>query len=132
MVEYLGLGHHHGASRLRGRSTHIISRANLMILPWQMVPVRSKEDLVRYHAAQSDRNTARMLRWVGLYPAAGVDTNTTIKLEQGYLGGMIQREFIFKGRSSSGGPVTLDSSSSSSELGTMPALVVGSKGINNG
>ncbi|MDX7789335.1 MULTISPECIES: hypothetical protein [Aeromonas] len=27
----------------------------------------------------------------------GVDTNSAIKLELGYLGGMIQREFIFKG-----------------------------------
>ncbi|MGK8174047.1 hypothetical protein ACRS1R_02735 [Aeromonas dhakensis] len=27
----------------------------------------------------------------------GVDTNSAIKLELSYLGGMIQREFIFKG-----------------------------------
>lgn len=47
----------------------------------------------------------------------GVDTNSAIKLELGYLGGMIQREFIFKGRSSSSG-----------DLGTMPALVVGKQG----
>jgi hypothetical protein len=34
----------------------------------------------------------------------GVDTNTAIKLELGYLGCMIQREFIFKGSSNSGSP----------------------------
>ncbi|HHQ4928093.1 TPA: hypothetical protein ACSP88_001497 [Aeromonas hydrophila] len=56
----------------------------------------------------------------------GIDTNSAIKLELGYLGGMIQREFIFKGKSSSGGPVTL--SGSSGELDTMSALVVGNRG----
>ncbi|WP_324018247.1 hypothetical protein [Aeromonas caviae] len=54
----------------------------------------------------------------------GVDTNSAIKLELCYLGGMIQREFIFKGSSSS--PVTLNSCSGA--LGTMPALVVGKQG----
>ncbi|ULH04230.1 hypothetical protein MF133_07455 [Aeromonas caviae] len=56
----------------------------------------------------------------------GGDTNSAIKLELGYLGGMVQREFIFKGNSSSGGPVTLNSCSG--DLGTMPALVVGKQG----
>lgn len=56
----------------------------------------------------------------------GVDINSAIKLELGYLGGMIQRECIFKGNSSSGGPVTLNSCSG--DLGTMPALVVGKQG----
>ncbi|PKD24964.1 hypothetical protein AO056_01812 [Aeromonas hydrophila] len=45
----------------------------------------------------------------------GIDTNSAIKLELGYPGGMIQREFIFKG-------------SSSGDLGSMPALVVGKQG----
>ncbi|MFQ2317619.1 hypothetical protein [Aeromonas caviae] len=40
----------------------------------------------------------------------GVDTNSAIKLELGYLGGMIQREYIFNGGSSSGGTVILNSS----------------------
>lgn len=56
----------------------------------------------------------------------GVDTNSAIKLELGYLGGMIQREFLFKGSSNSSGPITLERSSG--ELGTMPALVVGKQG----
>ncbi|MDX7735569.1 hypothetical protein SJS46_21025, partial [Aeromonas caviae] len=38
----------------------------------------------------------------------GIDTNSAIKLELVYFEGMIQREFIFKGSSSSGGPVTLN------------------------
>ncbi|MFM5729576.1 hypothetical protein [Aeromonas caviae] len=58
----------------------------------------------------------------------GIDTNSAIKLELGYLGGMIQREFIFKGSSNSSGPVTLNGSSG--DLGTMPALVVGKLGNN--
>ena len=58
----------------------------------------------------------------------GIDTNSAIKLELVYFEGMIQREGIFKGSSSSGGPVTLNSSSG--DLGTMPALVVGKLGNN--
>ncbi|MDX7649946.1 hypothetical protein [Aeromonas caviae] len=58
----------------------------------------------------------------------GIDTNSAIKLELVYFEGMIQRECIFKGSSSSGGPVTLNSSSG--DLGTMPALVVGKLGNN--
>ncbi|MGL4471636.1 MAG: T6SS effector BTH_I2691 family protein [Aeromonas hydrophila] len=53
----------------------------------------------------------------------GVDINSAIKLELGYLGGMVRREYIFKGRSNSSGPITLDNSNG--ELGSMPALVVG-------
>jgi len=56
----------------------------------------------------------------------GIDTNLAIKLELVYFEGMILREFIFKGKSSSGGPVTL--SGSSGELDTMSALVVGNRG----
>lgn len=56
----------------------------------------------------------------------GVDTNTAIKLELGYLGGMVQRQFVFKGNGNSDGPITLNSSSG--ELSSMPALVVGKQG----
>ncbi len=56
----------------------------------------------------------------------GGDINTAIKLELGYLGGMVQQEFIFKGSSSSSGPITL--ATSSGGLGTMPALMVGKQG----
>ncbi|MFQ2342080.1 hypothetical protein ACK317_07935 [Aeromonas dhakensis] len=56
----------------------------------------------------------------------GIDTNSAIKLELVYFEGIILREFIFKGKSSSGGPVTL--SGSSGELDTMSALVVGNRG----
>ncbi|HDX8400468.1 TPA: hypothetical protein RQN00_000537 [Aeromonas dhakensis] len=56
----------------------------------------------------------------------GIDTNSAIKLELVYFEGMVLREFIFKGKSSSGGPVTL--SGSSGELDTMSALVVGNRG----
>ncbi|MDX7797401.1 hypothetical protein UXA55_14865 [Aeromonas caviae] len=55
----------------------------------------------------------------------GIDTNSAIKLELGYLGGMIQREFIFKGCCSSSGPVTLNGYNG--ELDTMSALVVGNR-----
>ena len=54
----------------------------------------------------------------------GVDINTAIKLELGYLGGMVQQEFMFKGSSS--GPITL--ATSSGGLGAMPALMVGKQG----
>ncbi|MNF37010.1 hypothetical protein D3C77_236950 [compost metagenome] len=56
----------------------------------------------------------------------GIDTNLAFKLELVYFEGMILREFIFKGSSSSSGPVTLNGSSG--DLGTMPALVVGKQG----
>lgn len=56
----------------------------------------------------------------------GGDTNSTIKLELGYLGGMVQRQFVFKGSGNSNGPITLDTSSG--ELNNMPALVVGNQG----
>ena len=91
-----------------------------------MVAARSKEELVRYQAAMQPKVIETLRgRWDEMVYSLplGVDTNSAIKLELGYLGGMIQRECIFKGNSSSGGPVTLNSSSG--ELGTMPALVVG-------
>ncbi len=41
----------------------------------------------------------------------GIDTNSAIKLELVYFEGMILREYIFNGGSSSGGTVILNSSS---------------------
>ena len=49
-----------------------------------------------------------------------------IKLELGYLGGMVQRQLIFKGRGNSNGPITLDANQG--ELDPMPALMVGKQG----
>jgi hypothetical protein len=54
------------------------------------------------------------------------DTNTAVKLELGYLGGMVQRQFVFKGNGNSNGPIILDASSG--EVNSMPALVVGTQG----
>ncbi|WP_368182248.1 hypothetical protein [Aeromonas sp. R7-5] len=96
-----------------------------------MVPVRSKEDLARYQAAMQPKTLETQRgRWDDIVYSMplGVDTNSAIKLKLGYLGGMIQREFIFKGSSNSSGPVTLNGSSG--DLGTMPALVVGKLGNN--
>lgn len=56
----------------------------------------------------------------------GIDINSTIKLELGYMGGMVQRKIIFKGSGNNNGPITLDTSSG--ELEKMPALVVGNQG----
>lgn len=56
----------------------------------------------------------------------GVDTNSAIKLELGYLGGMVQRQFVFKGSGNSNGTITLDANQG--ELGPMPALMVGKQG----
>ena len=56
----------------------------------------------------------------------GIDTNLAIKLALGFFGDMILRAFIFKGNGNSGGPITLNSSSG--ELSSMPALVVGKQG----
>ncbi len=94
-----------------------------------MVPVRSKEDLARYKAAMQPKTLETQRgRWDGVVYTLplGVDTNTAIKLELGYLGGMVQRQFVFKGNGNSGGPITLNSSSG--ELSSMPALVVGKQG----
>ena len=116
-------------AHLRGQTIGLKVIGQPIARAGQMVPVRSKEDLVRYQAAMQPRalETQRG-RWdemVYTLPL-GIDTNSAIKLELGYLGGMIQRQFVFKGSSSSGGPVTLNSSSG--DLGTMPALVVGKQG----
>ena len=94
-----------------------------------MIPARSKQELDRYLAAMKPK-VIEMLRgrWDDMVYSLplGVDTNSAIKLDLGYLGGMIQRKFLFKGSSSSGGPVTLNSSSG--DLGTMLELVVGKQG----
>ena len=79
-----------------------------------MISARSKQELDRYLAAMKPKMIETLRgRWDDMVYSLplGVDTNSAIKLELGYLGGMIQREFIFKGSSSSGGPVTLNRSS---------------------
>ncbi len=94
-----------------------------------MISARSKQELDRYLAAMKPKVIEALRgRWDDMVYTLplGVDTNLAIKLELCYLGGMIQREFIFKGNSSSVGPVTLNSCSG--DLGTMPALVVGKQG----
>ena len=113
-------------AHLRGQTIGLNVTSQPLASAGQMIPARSKEELDRYHAAMQPKviETQRG-RWdelVYILPL-GVDTNSAIKLELGYLGGMIQREFLFKGRSNSGGPVTLETSSGG--LSTMPALVVG-------
>ncbi|QPR87464.1 T6SS effector BTH_I2691 family protein [Aeromonas hydrophila] len=116
-------------THLRGQTIGLKVIGQPIARAGQMVPVRSKEDLTRYQAAMQPRTLETQRgRWdemVYTLPL-GIDTNSAIKLELGYLGGMIQRQFVFKGSSSSGGPVTLNSSSG--DLGTMPALVVGKQG----
>ncbi|ENC6660026.1 hypothetical protein ABKY47_004563 [Aeromonas hydrophila] len=116
-------------THLRGQTIGLKVIGQPIARAGQMVTVRSKEDLTRYQAAMQPRTLETQRgRWdemVYTLPL-GIDTNSAIKLELGYLGGMIQRQFVFKGSSSSGGPVTLNSSSG--DLGTMPALVVGKQG----
>ncbi|WP_368182246.1 hypothetical protein [Aeromonas sp. R7-5] len=94
-----------------------------------MVPVRSKEDLARYQAAMQPRTLETQRGgWDGLVYTLplGVDTNSAIKLELGYMGGMVQRQFVFKGSGNSNGPIILDTSSG--EVNSMPALIVGTQG----
>lgn len=116
-------------AHLRGQTIGLNVTSQPLASAGQMIPARSKEELDRYHAAMQPKviETQRG-RWdelVYILPL-GVDTNLAIKLELGYLGGMIQREFLFKGSCNSGGPVTLETSSGG--LSTMPALVVGKQG----
>ena len=117
------------ANLLRGLTIGLSVIGQPLALVGQTVPVHTKEDLASYQTAMQPR-TLETYRgsWedMGYSLPLGVDTNSAIKLELCYLGGMIQREFIFKGNSSSGGPVTLNSCSG--DLGTMPALVVGKQG----
>ncbi|WP_421167632.1 toxin VasX [Aeromonas dhakensis] len=116
-------------AHLRGQTIGLKVIGQPIARAGQMVPVRSKEDLARYQAAMQPRTLETQRgRWdemVYTLPL-GVDTNSAIKLELGYLGGMVQRQFVFKGNGNSGGPITLNSSSG--ELSSMPALVVGKQG----
>ncbi|MDX7781361.1 T6SS effector BTH_I2691 family protein [Aeromonas caviae] len=116
-------------AHLKGQTIGLSVMGQPLARAGQMVPIRSKEDLVRYQAAMKPRSLETQRgRWdemVYTLPL-GIDTNSAIKLELGYLGGMIQRQFVFKGSSNSSGPVTLNGSSG--DLGTMPALVVGKQG----
>ncbi|AJQ53663.1 TPA: hypothetical protein F3L15_12950 [Aeromonas hydrophila] len=116
-------------THLRGQTIGLKVIGQPIARAGQMVPVRSKEDLTRYQAAMQPRTLETQRgRWdemVYTLPL-GIDTSSAIKLELGYLGGIIQRQFVFKGSSSSSGPVTLNSSSG--DLDTMPALVVGKQG----
>ena len=93
-----------------------------------MISARSKQELDRYLAAMKPKVIETLRgRWDDMVYSLplGVDINSAIKLELGYLGGMIQREFIFKGSSSSSGSVTLNGYNG--ELDTMSALVVGNR-----
>ncbi len=94
-----------------------------------MVPVHTKEDLASYQTAMQPR-TLETYRgsWDELIYTLplSVDTNSAIKLELGYLGGMVQRQLIFKGLGNSNGPITLEASQG--ELDSMPALIVGKQG----
>ncbi len=116
-------------AHLRGQTIGLKIISQPLAKAGQMIPARSKEELDRYQAEMKPKVIETLRgRWDELVYSLplGVDTNSAIKLELGYLGGMIQREFIFKGSSSSSGPVTLNSSSG--DRGTMPALVVGKQG----
>lgn len=115
-------------THLRGQTIGLNVTSQPLASAGQMIPARSKQELDRYLAAMKPKmiDTLRG-RWDDMVYSLplGVDTNSAIKLELGYLGGMIQREFIFKGSSSSSGPVTLNGDSG--ELDTMSALVVGNR-----
>ncbi|MFQ2821006.1 T6SS effector BTH_I2691 family protein [Aeromonas caviae] len=116
-------------AHLRGQTIGLNVTSQPLASAGQMIPARSKQELDRYLAAMKPKMIETLRgRWDDMVYSLplGVDTNSAIKVELGYLGGMIQRECIFKGSSSSGGPVTLNSSSG--DLGTMPALVVGKQG----
>ncbi|MCO4210480.1 hypothetical protein M2R29_21370 [Aeromonas hydrophila] len=116
-------------AHLRGQTIGLNVTSQPLASAGQMITARSKQELDRYLAAMKPKVIETLHgSWDDMVYSLplGVDTNSAIKLELGYLGGMIQREFIFKGKSSSGGPVTL--SGSSGELDTMSALVVGNRG----
>jgi len=116
-------------AHLRGQTIGLNVTSQPLARAGQMVPVRSKEELARYQAAMQPKTLETQRgRWDGLVYTLplGVDTNSAIKLELGYMGGMVQRQFVFKGNGNSGGLITLNSSSG--ELSSMPALVVGKQG----
>ncbi|MBO2900887.1 hypothetical protein J5H42_08845 [Aeromonas dhakensis] len=116
-------------AHLRGQPIGLNVTLQSLASAGQMIPARSKQELDRYLAAMKPKVIETLRgRWDDMVYSLplGVDTNSAIKLDLGYLGGMIQRKFLFKGSSSSGGPVTLNSSSG--DLGTMLELVVGKQG----
>ncbi|WP_421345565.1 toxin VasX [Aeromonas veronii] len=116
-------------AHLRGQTIGLKVISQPIAKAGQMIPARSKEELARYQVAMQPKTLETQRgRWDDLVYTLplGVDINTAIKLELGYLGGMVQQEFIFKGSSSSSGPITL--ATSSGGLGTMPALMVGKQG----
>ncbi len=84
-------------AHLRGQTIGLKVIGQPLARAGQMVPVRSKEDLVRYQAAMQPRTLETQRgRWDEMIYTLplGVDTNTAIKLELGYLGGMVQRQFF--------------------------------------
>lgn len=101
------------ANLLRGLTIGLSVIGQPLALVGQTVPVHTKEDLASYQTAMQPR-TLETYRgsWEDMVYSLplGADTNSAIKLELGYLGGMIQREYIFNGGSSSGGTVILNSS----------------------
>jgi len=116
-------------AHLRGQTIGLKVIGQPLARAGQMVPMRSKEDLARYQAAMQPKTLETQRgRWDDMVYTLplGIDTNTAIKLELGYMGGMVQRQFVFKGSGNSNGPITLDTSSG--ELKNMPALVVGNQG----
>ncbi|MEE1912454.1 T6SS effector BTH_I2691 family protein [Aeromonas caviae] len=115
-------------AHLRGQTIGLNVTSQPLASAGQMIPARSKQELDRYLAAMKPKMIETLRgRWDDMVYSLplGVDTNSAIKLELGYLGGMIQREFIFKGSSSSSGSVTLNGYNG--ELDTMSALVVGNR-----
>ncbi|MFM5718916.1 toxin VasX [Aeromonas caviae] len=116
-------------AHLRGQTIGLNVTSQPFARAGQMVPVRSKEDLARYQAAMQPKTLETQRgRWDDMVYTLplGIATNSAIKLELGYMGGMVQREIIFKGSGNNNGPITLDTSSG--ELEKMPALVVGNQG----
>ncbi|MGY4028397.1 hypothetical protein ACW5WQ_21030 [Aeromonas rivuli] len=116
-------------AQLRGQTIGLSVIGQPLTRAGQMVPVRSKEDLARYKAAMQPKTLETQCgRWDGMVYTLplGVDTNTAIKLELGYLVGMVQRQFVFKGSGNNNGAITLDARRG--EVNSMPALVVGTQG----
>lgn len=117
------------ANVLRGLTIGLSVIGQPLALVGQMVPVHTKEDLASYQTAMQPR-TLETYRgsWEDMDYSLplGVDANSAIKLELGYMGGMVQRKIIFKGSGNSNGPITLDTSSG--ELVKIPDLVVGNQG----
>jgi hypothetical protein len=116
-------------AHLRGQTIGLSVIGQPLAKAGQMVPAQPAEALATYLAAMKPKviETQRG-RWDELVYTLplGVDTDSAIKLELGYLGGMVQQEYIFKGSSNSCGPITL--ATGSGGLGAMPVLMVGKQG----